>query len=122
MRFWLEKPCSELSREFLLDEHRSLHAYINGMKKNPDKWVTHSILGPMSPDIMVMRHDEEVQEMTNRGYKHGTPITEETIEEIKMHRKRLGLDQDGKYVKNNYVIVHEHLKELQEEYRRKHNG
>ena len=47
--------------------------------------------------------------MANRGYKHGTPITEETIEEIKMHRKRLGLDQDGKYVKNNYVIVHEHL-------------
>ena len=121
MRFWLEQPCSELSREYLLDEHRSMHSYIRGMIKSPQRWCCHSILGPMDHMVMYIRHEEEVAEMTARGYKHHTPVDLETIHKIKDNREKLGLVKLGQFLSGGKVVTSIKLKELQEEYQHKHN-
>lgn len=118
MKFWLDKPCSELSRQWLLDEHRSLHAYINDMIKNPSKWCAHKLLGPMIPSVLFIRHEEEVQEILSRGYKHGSPLDISAVNLIEHNRAELGLYNPGEYLKAGKVVVDVELKELQEQYRR----
>ena len=69
MRIFWEVPIPELSREWLLDEHRTHHClwalFKMNLKKNPDyKWN-----GSTLKDIK-KRHDKIVKEMIKRGYAH----------------------------------------------------
>lgn len=59
----------ELSREHLLDEHRTVHAVIarplNNLRFNLVR--------------VVDRHEELVEELARRGYQHNTPISETDV-------------------------------------------
>jgi len=72
MKYWLDIPASELSRQWLLDEHRSIHAYFGWYKK--DKPFKHSIFEAQKPEVLKARHEELVNEMAKRGYNHKTPL------------------------------------------------
>jgi DNA-binding winged helix-turn-helix (wHTH) protein len=69
MKLWLEMSVQELSREHLLDEHRTVHAVIarplNNLRFNLVR--------------VVERHEEIVEELTRRGYQHHTPISEDDV-------------------------------------------
>lgn len=119
MRFWLETPCEELSREWLLDEHRSIHAYVGGMIKNPEKWAKHKLIGPMDAFVMHLRHEEEIEEMSKRGYKHVTPYTKEQCAQIEAWRMDKHLNPGTMLNKKNESLVVEEMRKLQEEYLRK---
>lgn len=116
MKFWLDIPCSELSREWLLDEHRSIHAYINGMLKNPDKWCAHKLFGPMDPEVLFIRHEEEVREMIYRGYNHGSPVSEASVNTIMGNMRRLKVSAYGTYIKKGIIVTDNVLSALQENY------
>lgn len=75
MRIW-DVPPSELCRIHLLGEHRELHAIWTilttgkkGYTKHPEtiRWV-----GKLN--ALYNRHEEEVKEMSARGYRHNSPL------------------------------------------------
>ena len=75
MRIWDISP-KKLCRNHLLGEHRELHAMWTviteekkGYSKHPEtlRWV-----GKLN--AMYSRHEDLVEEMINRGYKHKSPL------------------------------------------------
>jgi hypothetical protein len=83
MRYWLDIPPEELSREWLLDEHRSLHAWFGGLsRKNFAKWVDHVLWVPyiVGPWVMYDRHEALVREFARRGYNHKSPLEVEVVQ------------------------------------------
>lgn len=116
MKYWLNIPCKELSDKWLSDEHMSVHAYFGGMEKNPHKWVTHKLIGPMDAAILAERHKEQVEEMARRGWKHKTPVTQAQINIIAGFRVSLcSLGIGEMFVKDEIVCVEE-MRVLQEDY------
>lgn len=101
MKYWLDMPCSELSAMWLLDEHRSIHAYFGAMKKNFNKACRHILFGPYDPIIMFKRHEEQVRELDARGYVHKTPLNYVDAITLLGQRLDIGLEigfmmRDGK--------------------------
>jgi len=90
VKFWLNISPKDLPREWLLDEHRSIHAYFGGMLRNPERWSAHPILGSQDPYVMYERHEALVEEMSSRGFKHNTPITMSQVKEILEWKMRSG--------------------------------
>ena len=74
MKLWLETPVGKLSRQYLLDEHCTVHALIK-MYDNP-RFKNHPLCQTPRESVY-KRHSEQVQEMNVRGYHHKTPIKEE---------------------------------------------
>jgi hypothetical protein len=74
VKLWLTTPVQALSREWLLDEHQTVHAYFGAMRKDFSKWAKHPLLGPMDPFVLFVRHSQQVAEMKQRGYAHKTPL------------------------------------------------
>lgn len=75
MRIWDISP-KKLCRNHLLGEHRELHAMWTviteekkGYSKHPEtlRWV-----GKLN--AMYSRHEDLVEEMINRGYRHKSPL------------------------------------------------
>jgi hypothetical protein len=75
MRIWDISP-KKLCRNHLLGEHRELHAIWTvitekkkGYSKHPEtlRWV-----GKLN--AMYSRHEDLVEEMINRGYRHKSPL------------------------------------------------
>jgi hypothetical protein len=76
MRVW-DLPTTFLCRQHLLGEHREIHAIYNiikrgnsgGYSNHPEvkRWV-----GKL--DALKKRHDMVVDEMTERGYNHHSPM------------------------------------------------
>jgi hypothetical protein len=75
MRIW-DISTEKLCRQHLLGEHRELHAMWvvitqnkKGYSKHPEtlRWV-----GKLK--ALYLRHDEQVDEMGNRGYNHQSPL------------------------------------------------
>jgi len=75
MRIW-DIPVEKLCRQHLLGEHRELHAMWvvitqnkKGYSKHPEtlRWI-----GKLN--AMYLRHEEQVIEMTDRGYNHQSPL------------------------------------------------
>lgn len=75
MRIW-DIPTTHLCRQHLLGEHRELHALWTiltqaktGYRKHPEtiRWK-----GKLA--ALYRRHEEEVAEMEQRGYRHASPL------------------------------------------------
>ena len=69
MRIFEEVPIAELSREWLLDEHRTGHAlwglFKKQLVKNPDfRWNGYD------QEFIKTRHKLIAEEMIKRGYQH----------------------------------------------------
>lgn len=74
MKFWLHIPCKNLEAPYLVDEHRSMHAYFGGLIANFDKWVKHTLWKEFEPMKMYQRHQEQVIEFAVRGWVHKSPL------------------------------------------------
>jgi len=103
----------------LLDEHRSIHAYFGGMLKNPGKWISHTILGPMDPIVLFLRHQEAVVEMLERGFNHYTDILEEEVLKVKDWRDSWDLQIGDFFDKQGACHRNASLREVQVEYLKK---
>ncbi len=87
MRIWDVEP-SVLCRRHLLSEHRELHGLWNiltkhkgkgGYSKHPEtlRWIG-------KEKALYLRHEAQVREFIERGYKHHTPLEEEYIKGSKI--------------------------------------
>ena len=75
MRIW-DIPVEKLCRNHLLGDHKELHAMWSviiqnkkGYSKHPEtiKWI-----GKLK--ALYIRHNQQVNEMKNRGYDHQSPL------------------------------------------------
>jgi hypothetical protein len=80
MRVW-DVPVGCLCRNHLLAEHRELHAIWNiilydrrGYSRHPEVSRWRGKLG-----ALWKRHEEEVNELLRRGYRHHSPLDQEEI-------------------------------------------
>ena len=72
MRMWMINP-KRLCRQHLLGEHNEIHKLVGCLKKNK------SIVGYIRNGLVELhniriRHEALVEEMTNRGYRHNSPL------------------------------------------------
>lgn len=80
MRQWKVDP-RILCRQHLVAEHNEHHMFLGSLRKkiSIDGYIRNGLIEPKN---LLIRHDVLVTEMTNRGYKHKTPLPF-TIEDIK---------------------------------------
>jgi hypothetical protein len=96
MRMWLDLDPKEMKDVWILDCHRTLHAYFGALKKvaeevrkSPEKytqskswclWSRHPLLYPYHPAYVFLHHAELVFEMYARKMSgHSTPVTNEDL-------------------------------------------
>lgn len=77
MRMWMSDP-KTLCRKHLLGEHFELHKFYHMFIKKRDM-STRIKRKQIFPEKMKERHDELVDEMIRRGYKHNSPYTQPDI-------------------------------------------
>ena len=75
MRIWDINP-GYLNRQSLLGEHRELHGIVSilvngrkGYSRHPETLRWHGRL-----KALFLRHEQQVAEMTRRGYQHHSPL------------------------------------------------
>lgn len=72
MRQWMVDP-KKMCRKHLLGEHVEHHMFIGTLMKkiNIKGYIENDLLEPLS---LQQRHDQIVEEMLSRGYKHNSPL------------------------------------------------
>ena len=75
VRIWCV-PVLELDRQHLLGEHAELHCIIGALLGKYKAYRNHpqTIRFKNKIDQLYSRHDEQVQEMLKRGYKHNSTL------------------------------------------------
>jgi len=74
MRMWLVSP-KIMCKNHLLGEHLELHM-LAGCLRNGRNIKGYLEKGLVDPYLLTNRHEELVQEMERRGYKHSSPLNE----------------------------------------------
>ena len=75
MRIW-DIPADRLCRSHLLGEHRELHAIWSILTKGKKGYAHHPETRRWKGKLkaLYLRHDDLVDEMIRRGYKHLSPL------------------------------------------------
>jgi hypothetical protein len=75
MRIW-DIPTSKLCKNHLLGEHRELHAIWTVIIQNKKGYSKHpeTIRWEGKLRSLYIRHQQQVEEMQNRGYNHKSPL------------------------------------------------
>lgn len=75
VRIW-RLPVSILDRQHLLGEHVELHVIVNAILRGKGAWFNHPQTNRFKNHLwmLVDRHEEQVEEMKRRGYKHNSPL------------------------------------------------
>ncbi len=75
VRIWCV-PVSELDRQHLLGEHAELHCIVGALQGKYNAYRNHSQTLRFQNRIeqLYSRHQDQVLEMTKRGYKHNSPL------------------------------------------------
>ncbi|TAH69527.1 MAG: pyrimidine dimer DNA glycosylase [Methanosarcina mazei] len=75
MRIW-DIPPENMCRNHLLGEHRELHALWSIITNNKKAYAHHpeTLRWRGKLKALYLRHEALVREMTERGYKHHTPL------------------------------------------------
>jgi len=75
MRIW-DIPPEKMCRQHLLGEHRELHALWSIITNNKKAYAHHpeTMRWRGKLKALYLRHEALVHEMTERGYKHHTPL------------------------------------------------
>jgi len=82
MRLWLVEP-KIMCRQHLLGEHNECHAFVGTINKGT-RIYGYIQKGLLQHELLHSRHDELVNEMLSRGYKHLSPLPKIT-KEITVH-------------------------------------
>ncbi len=72
MRMWKVNP-KNMCRKHLLGEHVEMHMFIGVINKGKSL-AGYINTGLVEIDQIIIRHNELVEEMKNRGYNHKSPI------------------------------------------------
>jgi len=91
--FWIGIPAEQLCDQHLLGVHNELHQETGTIKKHPygEAVLTgHWKLGQASTDLINQRHEEVVEEMTERGFNHDSPL--DFHDDIGLHTSLIGVD------------------------------
>jgi len=77
VRVWCV-PISELDRQHLLGEHAELHCIVGALLGKYKAFRNHpeTLRFEGRLEELYFRHNEQVQEMLKRGYRHNTPLPE----------------------------------------------
>lgn len=77
MRIWDIQP-GYLNRHSLLGEHREIHALVSIIENDKRGYAHHPETLRWKPHLgtLTLRHDQIVNEMTLRGYRHYSPVGE----------------------------------------------
>ncbi len=75
MRIW-DLPPDVLCREHLLGEHRELHAIWSILTEDKSGYNRHPEVCRWrgKRNALFQRHEQQVEEMKNRGYNHNSPL------------------------------------------------
>jgi hypothetical protein len=75
VRIWCV-PVSELNRQHLLGEHAELHCIVGALLGHYRAYRNHPETLRFKDRIeeLYSRHQDQVAEMTKRGYKHNSPL------------------------------------------------
>lgn len=75
MRIW-DIPVEKLCRQHLLGEHRELHAIWSILTGNKQGYKHHPETSRWQGKLAALykRHEEQVEEMSHRGYRHQSPL------------------------------------------------
>jgi hypothetical protein len=75
MRIW-DLPTEILCKNHLLGEHRELHAVWAILTERKKGYANHPETKRWKGKLraLYMRHEEQVKEMTRRGYRHQSPL------------------------------------------------
>ena len=75
VRIWCV-PVSELDRQHLLGEHAELHCIVGALQDKYKAYQNHPQTLRFKDHIeqLYFRHEQQVQEMQKRGYKHSSPL------------------------------------------------
>ena len=75
MRIW-DIPVKQLCRRHLLGEHRELHAVWSIISQNKQGYSNHPETRRWKGKLAALyqRHEEQVREMSRRGYRHQSPL------------------------------------------------
>lgn len=79
VRIW-RVPVELLDRQHLLGEHVELHVIFNAIQKEENGikagWQHHpqTIRFKGHIGMLIDRHNQQIEEMENRGYKHNSPL------------------------------------------------
>jgi hypothetical protein len=79
MRMW-QIPPNLMCRQHLLGEHVEMHMFAGSLVKGISMkgYIDNGLL---DLPLLKMRHDELVHEMTERGYNHRSPLTDDYIKD-----------------------------------------
>ncbi|MCL4430012.1 MAG: pyrimidine dimer DNA glycosylase/endonuclease V [Chloroflexi bacterium] len=101
VRIWCV-PASELDRQHLLGEHAELHCIVGALLGKYQAYRNHpeTLRFKDRIDQLYFRHQEQVQEMQKRGYKHNTPLPQS--------------NQPYKYTREEYQRDHAELAKRQQ--------
>jgi hypothetical protein len=93
MRMWMLSP-KLLCRKHLLGEHVEIHKHRHNFVKKQ------SIQGRMSPIVLIepyameVRHNELVEEMLIRGYKHNSPYSLPDLSHLPAEVRNIKVDKE----------------------------
>ena len=75
MRIW-DIPLKQLCRRHLLGEHRELHAVWSIISQRKQGYRNHPETKRWQGKLAALyqRHEEQVREMSRRGYRHQSPL------------------------------------------------
>lgn len=102
MRIW-DLPTRQLCRKHLLGEHRELHAIWSILTLNKKGYLNHPETKRWVGKLPALyeRHEQEIKEMTQRGYKHNSDLNQKGITgETKQFLKLNTLDEQRQILKH----------------------
>ncbi len=81
MRMWMVDP-KLMCRKHLLGEHVEIHMFVSTILsgKSIKGYIKNNLI---EPSKILERHEELVEEMKRRGYKHNSPLNDNVMEQIK---------------------------------------
>ncbi len=102
MRVW-DIPTKDLCRVHLLGEHRELHAIWTILTTGKKGYINHPEtkrwVGKLA--ALYKRHEEEVKEMTRRGYKHASPLDKKFATGISVQKSFVNTVKEQKLLLKN---------------------
>lgn len=102
MRVW-DIHTKDLCRVHLLGEHRELHAIWTILTTGKKGYINHPEtkrwVGKLA--ALYKRHEEEVEEMTRRGYKHGSPLDKKLATGVEIQNEFINTMEEQRVLLKN---------------------
>ncbi len=104
MRMWMVNP-RRMCRKHLLGEHVECHMFLASLLRGRDV-SGHYELGQLETWNIKLRHDALAAEITRRGYRHQSPMSEHDVRRAwRLLEKRTGTARHGRIVRKKVLLM-----------------